>query len=195
MNLKKLLILSLLIISNLFSSCEYDYNYILKSDNEKIGTMQTTCMKDKKNRYKYLTNIDIKFSFMFIEYIYIYKEKSIVQDGEIISITIFENDDEKIKNIFLWNDDLEINFIKLDYLPFEMKPDIYKKYFHTKKFTLNTFEQLSRETVEEDYTLIEKNKDSFTFEVSNKKDKEIRKYDKNYTLIYIKNELFEAFIK
>jgi hypothetical protein len=71
--IEKIISVFLLLIITCFANSEYDYKYNLTDDGSKIGTLEAKSIKIDEEIFKYTTNLNIKFSYMFVAYEYIYK--------------------------------------------------------------------------------------------------------------------------
>ena len=122
--------------TGLFANIEYDLNYKLVSDTQKIGTMNLICSKDK-NIYTYTTKVNIKFKYLFSTHTYTYKEIARVEDGKILSLDIHEDDDGKIlktkatrhRTHLIYEDGKRVDLDEIDYLPFDITLSLKHPYF------------------------------------------------------------------
>lgn len=201
--MKKIIVLFMFIItSSLPANSEYNLKYKLVNGDDEIGTMESICQKNRLGRYRYLTRLEMRFSYMFMSYKYYYVEEFFVKNNKVILAYIYENDDGNIKNIepkiernfLVYDNGNKVDLDNIDYLPFNIKQNIYEQYIQNRKLKLITFDPINGKLIYEKYNLIKENTNSFSFSIQSNTDTQIRTYDKNGILIYMKNELFEAYL-
>jgi len=187
--------------TQLFSKIEYDLDYKLVSDGEKIGTMKVIGINNQ-NIHTYTTHVNMKFKYLFTSYTYIYKEIAKLKDGKILSLDIYEDDDGKIletkasrkKNQLLYENGKSVNLDEVDYLPFDIRAVKLNKPLEDKNFKLITFDPQTTHKVFEQYTLSKKTSESVSYEVLVNDEVETQTFNQKNILTYAKNKFFETIL-
>lgn len=187
---------------NLFANSQYNFKYDLISNNKKIGTLESNCIKNKNNIYKYTTKLNMKYQFVFMNYEYKYVEEAYIKDGKLQSLIVYEKDDDTIKNIkakrdgdfLVYTNGIKVDMRKIDYLPFDYKSKSYENKVTSKNFTLTTFDPLTGNIyLEKNFILDSSNSDLIKIKtIGYNNSVEERTILKDGTLINFKNEFFEA---
>jgi len=196
---KKYLLIIMLICTPLFANAEYNLNYKLISDTQKIGTMKVVCV-NTQNIYTYTTSVNIKFKYLFSSHTYSYKEIAKVKEGKILSLEIFEDDDGKVshtkakrdKSYLIYEDGKSVDLREIDYLPFDIRAKGLSKYLNDKTFKLITFDPQSAQKVFEKYTLSDNSNNFFSYEVLTNDELEMKTFNQDNILIHAKNKWFET---
>jgi len=200
MNLKTFLVVLIFCINvNLFASEQYKMVFDLLDNDKKIGTMESSCIETQGGSLKYINSIKIKTSFLFFDYFYTYKEEALVTNSKLIQLKIYEDDNGQIKEIIplienkmiTYENGKRLMFEEIDYFPFNLNLKKQKKSFHKEEFSLQTFDPLNGDIIIEDFYHLGSDQ-KYKFNVKSKEGNEIRVYNKNIKLIYMKNELFES---
>jgi|GEM_PF-4235963 len=197
MNMHKILI-TLCICLGLYASPQYDLKYKLQSLDEQIGIFHVKCDKNK-NVYTYTNKFNINFEYLFKTHKYAYSEVAKVKDGKLLSVLAHKNEDGKMKkiraevknNILVYEDGKSIDLSLVDYLPFDIRESSILPSSQQKKFKRRTFDTLSAKRIFETYTLLPSIGRGSSYEIKNNEETELKTYDKNGILIYLKNSLFE----
>ena len=176
----------------------------LKNDEKVIGSFTCTLDALKEEHLHYTSKLELRGTYMFLKYHYIYKEDAFFDKKGLLRFKVEEFDDGKQKmvsakregNWLVFSNGKTVDLREIDITPFDVS-DIYVKTDKT-IHTLKTFDSLSGDLLTHTYKTISAKKDNNqTLYIIEKEDnvtndKEIIVIDKNGKIIKMKNELFEA---
>lgn len=201
-NINLTILFNLIFTISILANSEYRFNYELIIDNKKAGNLEFVCIKDKSNIYKYITKLNMKYKYIFMDYEYKYKQEAYVKNGVLLSIVVYEKDDDKVKKVkakrdgdfLIYTNGKKIDMTQIDYLPFDYKSKSYENKITDKNFTLKTFDPLSGETyMEKNHISEDSNSDLIKIKtIGYKNNSEEKILLKDGTLINLKNKFFEA---